>query len=115
MGLGLPFAKAKKMLDFDLPVVIASDWNPGSGPMGNLLLQAAVLGASEKLSMAETFAAITVRAARALELNDRGILKPGMRADMIAFPCTDYRDILYNQGMLLPDTIFIKGNQAVPA
>lgn len=105
LGLGIPFPPAKKILDHDLPLVIASDWNPGSAPMGNLLIQAALLGMAEHLTMAETLAAMTIRAACALELNDRGVLKFGMRADIIAFPCSDYREILYNQGSLSPINI----------
>ncbi|MFQ5730143.1 MAG: imidazolonepropionase [Waddliaceae bacterium] len=109
LGLGVPMAPARRMLDSGLSVVIASDWNPGSAPMGNLLAQAALLGASEKLSIAETLAGITCRAAHALELNDRGTLKPGMRADFVLFPCDNYQDILYNQGSLHPSRVFIKG------
>lgn len=109
LGLGMRFAPAQKMLDCNLPLVIASDWNPGSAPMGDLLTQAAILGAAEKLTMAETLAAITCRAAKALALTDRGLLKSGMRADMVVFPCKDYREILYHQGSMKPSQIFVKG------
>jgi imidazolonepropionase len=112
LGLGLPFAKAREMLDCGLPLVIASDWNPGSAPMGNLLAQAALLGISQRLSMAETFAALTYRAAGALGLSDRGILAKGMRADIVAYPCADYREILYHQGSLKPMTTWIGGGCA---
>jgi imidazolonepropionase len=67
LGLGVPFAPARKLLDAGNSLVISSDWNPGSAPMGNLLMQAAVMGAAQKLTMAETWAAITFRAAQALE------------------------------------------------
>jgi imidazolonepropionase len=109
LGLGVHFAPARKLLDAGSSLVIASDWNPGSAPMGNLLMQAAVLGVAEKLTMAETLAAITSRAAAALRLDDRGILKPGMLADFIAFPCRDYREIVYNQGGLLPSCVWKRG------
>lgn len=110
MGLGTDFAPARKILDAGGSLVIASDWNPGSAPMGNLLMQAALLGVYEKLTMAETLAAITCRAAPALQLTDRGILRPGMLADFIAFPCRDYREILYNQGGMAPCGVWKKGN-----
>jgi len=71
--------------------------------MGNLLMQASIIGVYEKLTMAETLAAVTFRAAQALHLNDRGILRPGMLADFIAFPCRDYQEILYNQGGIMPE------------
>ncbi len=109
LGLGCSFAPARKLLNAGCSLAIASDWNPGSAPMGDLLLQAALLGSFEKLTMAETWAGITFRAAQALGLNDRGILKTGMLADFIAFPVTDYRDILYNQGMIKPVRIWKNG------
>ncbi|MEZ4986519.1 MAG: hypothetical protein R2795_16030 [Saprospiraceae bacterium] len=49
----------------------------GSAPQGNLLLQASLLATFQKLTTAEVFAGITQRAARALELHDRGALLPG--------------------------------------
>jgi len=111
LGLGAGFAPARKLLDAGASLVIASDWNPGSAPMGNLLIQAAILGIYEKLTMAETLAAITCRAAKPMKLNDRGILGPGMLADFIAFPCNDYREILYNQGGMMPGMIWKRGKK----
>jgi imidazolonepropionase len=110
LGLGMPYAPARKLLDAGACVAIASDWNPGSAPMGDLLMQAAVMSATEKLNTAEVFAGLTYRAAKALNLTDRGILAPGMRADMQAYPTNDYRDILYYQGKLKPDIIWINGS-----
>lgn len=109
LGLGMPYAPARMLLDEGLPLVIASDWNPGSAPMGNLLAQASILAAAQHLTVAETLAAMTDRAAAALDLNDRGKLAVGKRADMVAFSCADYRDILYYQGSLLPTAVYIKG------
>jgi imidazolonepropionase len=109
IGLSEPFASARKLLDAGTSLVIASDWNPGSAPMGDLLAQAAILGIYEKLSMAEVWAALTFRAAAALKLNDRGILKPGMKADFIAFKTNDYREILYRQGQLKPEKVWKNG------
>lgn len=95
LGLGERFAPARKLLDAGCSLIIASDWNPGSAPMGNLLVQAAVIGAYEKLSMAETWAALTCRAAQALKRDDIGVLKKGNRADFIVFETNDFREILY--------------------
>jgi imidazolonepropionase len=110
LGLGVPFAPARKLLDAGNSLVISSDWNPGSAPMGNLLMQAAVMGAAQKLTMAETWAAITFRAAQALDLHDRGVLRKGLAADIIAFKTFDYKDVLYNQGQLTPAMIWKKGS-----
>ncbi|WP_162052458.1 imidazolonepropionase [Pontibacter pamirensis] len=109
LGLGMSYAPARRMLDSGLCLAIATDWNPGSAPMGDLLTQAALLGAAEKLSTAETFAAITTRAAQALKLSDRGEVGKGCLADMIAFPTADYREILYQQGKLKPAIIWKNG------
>jgi imidazolonepropionase len=112
IGLGEPFAPARRLLDGGASLVIASDWNPGSAPNGNLLLQAAILGTYEKLSMAELWAGITFRAAAALELDDRGILAGGSRADFIAFE-GEWRDPLWFQGSLPPAMIWKGGNRVV--
>ena len=111
LGLGMHYAPARQMLDGGLCLAIATDWNPGSAPMGDLLLQAAVLGAAEKLTTAETLAAITTRAARALNLSDRGSLAKGQLADMIAFPTDNYKEILYFQGKLKPAIVWKRGEK----
>ena len=109
IGLGIPFAPARKLLDYNCKVSIASDWNPGSAPMGDLLMQASLLGSTEKLSNAEVLAGITCRSANALSLEDRGSLENGKIADMIGFKTNDFRDILYNQGKLKPSFICKRG------
>jgi len=112
LGLGIGFAPARELLDAGACLAIASDWNPGSAPMGDLLIQASILSAYEKLTTAETFAGLTYRAAKALNLNDRGSLQNGMLADMQAYPCADYREILYQQGKLKPVQVWKNGNHA---
>ncbi|AZQ62368.1 imidazolonepropionase [Flammeovirga pectinis] len=109
LGLGMQYPPCRKLLDAGACLAIASDWNPGSAPMGDMLTQGALLGAMEKLSTAEVFAGMTFRSAKALGLTDRGRLQKGMLADMQMYPCADYREILYNQGMLLPSKVWKKG------
>ncbi len=110
LGLGCQFAPVRKLLDAGCALAIGSDWNPGSAPMGDLLLQTSIIGIFEKMTMAESLAAITVRAAAALGLNDRGILKKGYLADFIGFPVSDYKEILYNQGSLKPSMVWKRGD-----
>ena len=112
IGLGCGYAPARKLLDAGACVAIASDHNPGSAPMGNLLAQAAVLGTFEKLSNAEVLAGITFRAAKALNLADRGALEKGKIADLILFNTSNYQDVLYHQGMMYPSMV-IKNGKAV--
>lgn len=109
LGLGMQYAPARKLLNEGCAIAIGSDWNPGSAPMGNLLTQASLLGAAEKMSNAETFAGITFRSAKALNLHDRGVLSKGNLADIVGFPCNDYREILYHQGELKPGLVIKKG------
>ena len=109
IGLGMQYAPARKLLDAGCCVSIASDWNPGSAPMGNLLTQASILATFEKLSMAEVLAAITFRAAKALNLADRGTIEKGKKADFISFSTFDYRNIIYYQGQLQPTYVWKNG------
>lgn len=109
LGLGCGFAPARRLLDAGASLAIASDWNPGSAPMGDLLTQAAILGTFEKLTAAEVFAGLTYRAARALNLADRGKLAAGQLADFLLFPAADYREILYQQGQLKPAQVWKRG------
>ncbi|RPE12233.1 imidazolonepropionase [Chitinophaga lutea] len=104
LGLGMHYAPARKLLNAGASVAIASDWNPGSAPMGDLLMQAAVLSAAEKLSTAEVLAGLTFRAAKAL-----GMAMPA--ADLQAYPCKDHRDILYYQGSMKPVAVWKGGNR----
>jgi imidazolonepropionase len=106
IGLGMDFAPARKLLNAGASLAIASDWNPGSAPMGDLLMQASVLSTYEKLTTTEVFAGLTFRAAKALNLHDRGSLEKGKLADMQAYICNDYREILYHQGKLKPGKVW---------
>jgi len=110
IGLGEPFAPARKLLDAGTSLVIASDWNPGSAPMGNLLVEAAILGTFEKLTISEVFASLTCRAANAILKTDRGILKQGNLMDIMAFKTNDYKEILYQQGQLKAGMIWKNGD-----
>ena len=109
VGLGCSFAPARKILNKGGALAIASDWNPGSAPMGDLVCQASILATFEKITTAEVFSGITFRAAAALNLFDRGRLVAGNKADFILYPTTDYRDILYYQGSLRPSKIWKSG------
>jgi imidazolonepropionase len=109
IGLGMAFTPARKLLDAGASLAIASDWNPGSAPMGDLLMQASILGTFEKLSNAEVLAGITCRAATALGLSDRGSIAVGKLADILLFQTSDYREITYHQGKLKPAMVFKRG------
>ena len=111
LGLGEPFTPARKILDKNGILAIASDWNPGSAPMGNLITQAGILATYEKLTTAEVLSAITFRAAKALNLEDRGVLKKGMKADFVTFKTNNFQNILYHQGSLVAESVFVNGEK----
>lgn len=113
LGLGMHYSPARKLLDAGCCLAIATDWNPGSAPMGDLLIQTALMGAAEKLSIPECIAGITFRAAKALNLADRGRVKAGQLADLISFPVSDHREIFYQQGKIKPDMIWKAGTKVV--
>ncbi|UPQ74171.1 imidazolonepropionase [Chryseobacterium nepalense] len=109
LGLGEKFTPARKLLDAGAILAIASDWNPGSAPMGNLITQASILATFEKLTTAEVLAGITFRSAFALGLEDRGKLEPGIKADFVTFKTNNFQNVLYNQGSLKADNVYVDG------
>lgn len=113
LGLGEPFTPARKLLNTGAILAIATDWNPGSAPMGNLICQASILATYQKLSSAEVLAGITYRAAHALELSDRGVLAKGKKADFVIYPTDNFQNILYRQGTLLPSEVYISGKKVL--
>lgn len=113
LGLGCAFTPARKLLNQGAALAIASDWNPGSAPMGDLLAQASILATFEKLSTAEVLEGITFRAAAALGLSDRGKITSGFLADFILFPTSDYREILYHQGKMKPVEVWKLGRKMI--
>ncbi|MCW3168715.1 imidazolonepropionase [Chryseobacterium sp. 09-1422] len=109
LGLGEKFSPARKLLDAGAILAIASDWNPGSAPMGNLITQASILATYEKLTTAEVLAGLTFRSAFALGLEDRGRLEKDWKADFVTYRTDNFQNILYNQGSLKAETVFIDG------
>lgn len=110
LGLGVGFAPARQLLEAGCILAIASDWNPGSAPMGDLLVQTALLGIYEKLHVAELWAGVSCRAAAALGLaHEVGRLAPGYRAHMVAFATDDHREVWYAQGRLKPVRVWASG------
>jgi imidazolonepropionase len=103
------FTPARQLLDAGAIVSIASDYNPGSAPMGDLLTQASILATFEKLSNAEVLSGITVRAAHALRAENTAMLARNKKANFIGFPTTDYREITYQQGRMHPTKTWIDG------
>lgn len=111
LGLGCPFTPARALLDAGACLAIASDWNPGSAPQGNIIAQAAILASFQKLSNAEVLAGVTARAAYALRAEKFGSLIEGNQANFTIFDADNYQEITYQQGRLLPEMVYINGEK----
>jgi imidazolonepropionase len=67
--LGIPYADARKMIDSGLPVALASDFNPGSTPSGNLSFVWSLACVKLKMTPEEALNALTINAAYAMGLS----------------------------------------------
>ncbi len=81
-----------------VPMAIATDHNPGSSPSLSLLLMLNMACTLFRLTPEEAWRGITVHAARALGLSDRGALKAGMRADFAVWRAEHPRELAYRFG-----------------
>jgi imidazolonepropionase len=82
-----------------VPIAIATDHNPGSSPTLSLLLMINMACTLFRLTPEEAFAGVTVNAARALGLSDRGCLAPGQRADLAIWDVEHPRELAYRFGV----------------
>ncbi len=82
-----------------VPIAIATDHNPGSSPALSLLLMINMACTLFRLTPEEAFAGVTVHAARALGLSDRGRLAPGLRADLAIWDVEHPRELAYRFGV----------------
>ena len=68
--LSIPFGDACRLMENDLPVALASDFNPGSTPSGNLSFVWSLACVKMKMTPEEALNALTINAAYAMELSD---------------------------------------------
>ncbi len=85
--------------DLGVAMAVASDWNPGSSPMGSLLLAMNMACTLFRLTPAEALAGTTRVAARALGLTDCGMIAPGQRADLAIWNVQDPAELSYGIGI----------------
>ncbi len=85
--------------DHGVPMAVATDWNPGSSPLGSILLAMNMACTLFRLTPAEALAGATRHAARALGLNDCGRIAPGLRADLAIWDVTDPAELSYGIGI----------------
>ncbi|MDQ2656701.1 MAG: imidazolonepropionase [Bacteroidota bacterium] len=109
--LGLPFPPARQMLDEGLPLAIASDYNPGSSPSGNMPLMVSLACIRMKLTPEEAFNATTLNTAAALELSDtHGSITRGKVANLfITKPMPSLAYMPYVYGTSMVETVILNG------
>lgn len=103
--LGKPLAQARKFLDEGCKVALASDYNPGSCHCDNLLLVSSLAVKKLEMNLCELWAAMTLNAAAALNLNDQGYITEGAAPRFSLFECNSVDEITYNWGRNLAKPI----------
>jgi imidazolonepropionase len=109
--LSLPQPPARKMIDAGLPVAIASDFNPGSSPSGNMNLMLSICCIQYKMTPEEAFNAATINSAYAMDLSKtHGSIAIGKQANVfITKEIPGYSFIPYSFGSNLIETVIING------
>ncbi|MFT5149167.1 MAG: imidazolonepropionase [Flavobacteriales bacterium] len=109
--LSIPYTPARKIIDAGLPLVLASDFNPGSCPSGNMSLVVSLGCIKMNMTPEEAINAATINGAFALELeNELGSITPGKKANFFItknIPSASY--LPYSFGENLIEKIFIAG------
>lgn len=110
-GLGEPdYTPAKKILEANGLLAIATDLNPGTAWCESMQFAVALACRYLKLTPAQSLAAATINAAAAIGLADRvGSLEPGKQSDLIILNVPDYRHLGYRFGTNLVGTVIKNG------
>ncbi|MCF8412793.1 MAG: imidazolonepropionase [Melioribacteraceae bacterium] len=97
--LNYGFAPARKLIENDAIVALATDYNPGSSHISNLHLIISMACISMGMSVEEAISAVTINAAKALGLeNEVGSLEIGKNADLMVLDTTEFSDLVYFVG-----------------
>lgn len=109
--LQIPYTPARKIVDANLPLVLASDYNPGSTPSGNMSFVVSLACIQQKLLPKEALAAATINGAAAMELsNVLGSVARGKFANLIITKNMPSLAFLpYSFGTNLIDSVLLKG------
>jgi imidazolonepropionase len=108
--LGLPYARARAMVERGLAVALATDFNPGSTMSSSMSLALTLAVTQMKLSPAEAWMAATANAACALGEGARlGRIQPGFQADLCLYDAADYRHVPYHYGQEHVHTVIKRG------
>lgn len=109
--LSIPYTPARKMLDAGLPLALATDYNPGSTPSGNMNFVVATACIKMKMTPEEAINAATINGAYAMGLEKEvGSITVGKQANLILTkPINSYGFIPYSFGNHQIEKIFLNG------
>jgi imidazolonepropionase len=111
--LGLPYPPARQLIDAGLPVVLASDYNPGSTPSGKMPFVVSLACIQLKMLPEEAINAATINGARAMQLeNDFGSIAVGKIANIfITKPISSLAFLPYAFGSDLIEQVILAGKR----
>ena len=111
--LGIPYTNARKIIDANLPLALASDYNPGSTPSGNMNFVVSLACIQMKISPEEAINAATINGAFALNISDKtGSISKGKLANfMITKPIKSYCFLPYSFGQAHIESVFLNGKE----
>ena len=111
--LNMPFAPGRKMISAGLPLAIASDYNPGSTPSGDMKFAISLACIKMRLQPEEAINAATINGAAAMGLsNSYGSLAPGMAANFfITQPIPSLAFIPYAYTTPIIRRVFLQGKE----
>lgn len=109
--LGIPYTPARKILDEGLPIALATDYNPGSSPSGNMNFVVAIACIKMNMTPEEAINAATINGAYAMGVSlELGSITKGKLANiMMTKPINSYACIPYSFGQDQIEKVFIKG------
>lgn len=93
------YAPARKLIEQNAIVALATDYNPGSSHISSLSLTMSLAALKMKMTIEETISAVTINSAKALcREKSIGSIEIGKKADFAVFNTLDYSDIVYSIG-----------------
>lgn len=93
------YAPARKLIDQNAIVALATDYNPGSSHISSLSLIMSLAALKMNMTIEETISAVTINSAKALRREKcTGSIEIGKKADFAVFDTIDYADIVYSVG-----------------